>query len=281
VSLTATASRTQVAAPAVVLSAHDLATFRNSYFAAQAQLEKSRIETGVARKEYARLKTLFEENQNISEKSLQSAEGTLQAKEADVRYGEQQLNLQESVVRQDWGGVVTGWAVKGSPELQRVFDQQEALVQITIPPSATFAPPRAIALEIPGGARTRASFVSPLPKVDARIQGQTFLYLTPVQPGLTPGMNLLARLPVGAPMKGLIVPTSAVIWSEGKPWVYQQTGADHFTRRAVATDVAVEEGFFVAQGFSVGDKIVVRGAQALLSEELLLHGQAGGEADVD
>ena len=82
-------------------------------------------------------------------------------------------------------------------------------------------------------------------------------------------------------MKGLIVPTSAVVWSEGKAWVYQQTAADHFTRRAVPTDIPVEKGFFVAEGFSPGDKLVTRGAQALLSEELLLHGQSGGETDVD
>jgi hypothetical protein len=94
-------------------------------------------------------------------------------------------------------------------------------------------------------------------------------------------VNLLAHLSVGSAMKGLIVPTSAVVWSEGKAWVYQQTAADRFTRRAVPTDIPVERGFFVTGGFSPGDKLVVQGAQALLSEELLLHGQGGGEADVD
>ena len=57
VTLTPTVTRAQITSPAVVLSAQDLATFRTSYFAAQAQLQKSRIEGGVARKEYARLKS--------------------------------------------------------------------------------------------------------------------------------------------------------------------------------------------------------------------------------
>jgi hypothetical protein len=82
-------------------------------------------------------------------------------------------------------------------------------------------------------------------------------------------------------MKGLIVPTPAVVWSEGKAWVYQQTATDRFARRAVPTDIPVKRGFFVTEGFSPGDKLVVQGAQALLSEELLLHGQGGGEPDVD
>jgi hypothetical protein len=277
--LSATLTRARATLPAVVLSVQDLATFRNGYVATQAQIQKSRVEADIARKEYTRLKTLFEQNQNISEKSLQSAEGTLRTNEADVRAGEQQLNLQESVVRQEWGSVVAKWAAESSPELQRVFDQREVLVQVTMPSDATFGAPKTIALEIPGATRTEASLVSTFPRVDPRIQGRSFLYVAPADLGLTPGVNLLARLSVGNQMKGLIVPTSAVIWSEGKAWAYQQTAPDRFTRRAVPTDDAVERGFFVAQGFSSGDKVVARGAQALLSEEMLLHGQGGGDTD--
>jgi membrane fusion protein, multidrug efflux system len=279
VTLTVTVSRLQSTSSAVVLPVQDLATFRNSYVAIQAQLQKSRAEAEVARKESARLKTLFEDNQNISEKSLQSAEGTLQANEADVHAGEQQLNLQESVVRQEWGSVAGKWAIDGSPEFQRILEQQEVLVQVTIPSGAPFEAPRNISLDVPGGAQAKATFVSTFPRVDPRIQGRSFLYRALAQPGLTPGVNLLAHLSMGNPMRGVIVPSSAVVWSEGKAWVYQQTASDRFTRRAVAIDTPVEQGFFIAEGFSPGDRIVTQGAQALLSEELLLHGQAGGAND--
>jgi hypothetical protein len=279
--LTATLTRTQVTLSAVVLSVQDLATFRNGYVATQAQLQKSRVEADIARKEYTRLKSLFEQNQNVSEKSLQSSEATLQTNEVDERAEVQQLNLQESVVRQEWGGVVAKWAVESSPELQRVFDQREVLVQMTMPSGATFGAPKAISLEIPGGTRTEASLVSTFPRVDPRIQGTSFLYVAPGRLGLTPGVNLLAHLSVGSQMKGLIVPTSAVVWSEGKAWAFQQTASGRFTRRAVSTDAPVEKGFFVTQGLSAGDRVVTQGAQALLSEELLLHGQGGGETDVD
>jgi len=277
--LTTTLTRSQVTLPAVVLSVQDLATFRNGYVAAQAQLQKSNVEVDVARKEYTRLKTLFEQNQNISEKSLQSAEGTLRAIEADARAGEQQLNLQESVVRQEWGGVVAKWAVESSPELQRILDQREVLVQMTMPSDATFGAPKFISLEIPGATRTEASLVSTYPRVDPRIQGRSFLYLAPAHLVLTPAMNVLAHLSVGSQMKGLIVPTSAVVWSGGKAWVYQQTGPDRFTRRAVATDMPVENGFLVVAGFSTRDHLVTQGAQALLSEEMLVHGQGTRETD--
>jgi hypothetical protein len=279
--LTATVTRAQATFPAVVLSVQDLTASRITYIAAQTQVQKANVEAEVAYKEYTRLKTLFDENQNISEKSLQSAEATLRANEADVRAGEQQLALQESVARQEWGSVASKWAVEGSPELQRILDQTEMLVQMTMPSGIEYSAPRTISLEIPGGTRTEANFVSTFPRVDPRIQGRSFLYLAHSRPGLAPGVNLLAHLSVGNPMKGLIVPTSAVVWSEGRAWVYQQTAADRFTRRAVPTDVSMEKGFFVTEGCSPGDKLVVQGAQALLSEELLLHGQGGGETDVD
>lgn len=279
VTLATTVTHQQSSSPAVVLSVQDLSTFRNSYVAMQAQLQKSRVASDVARKEYTRLKTLFEQDRNISEKSLQSAEGSLRANEADERAAEQQLNLQESVVRQEWGNVVAKWTVEGSPELQRILDQREVLIQMTMPPGATFGAPKRVPFEIAGGSRTEATLVSTFPKVDPRIQGRSFLYLAQAQSGLAPGANLVAHLSLGKEMEGLIVPATAVVWSEGKAWVYQQTESDRFTRRAVATDIPAEKGFFVTQGFSPGDRVVSQGAQALLSEELLLHGRAGGESN--
>lgn len=281
VTLAMTVTRQQLTSPAVVLSVQDLATSRNNYVAIEAQLEKSRVVADVARKEYRRLKTLFQGNQNISEKALQSAQGAFETSEAEVRAEEQQLNLQGSVLRQEWGSVAAKWTVGGSPELQRLLDQREVLVQMTIPSSATFEAPKSISLEMTGGTRTGASLVSIFPKVDPRIQGRSFLYLAQAQPGLVPGANLVAHLSVGREMKGLIVPASAVVWSEGKAWIYEKTDSDRFTRHAVATDAPLEKGFFVTHGFSQGDRVVSQGAQALLSEELLSSDRTGGAIDED
>ncbi len=277
--LKTTFTRAQVTSPAVVLPVQDLAAFRNSYIATQTQLQKSHIELDVTRKEYTRLKALFEQDHNISEKSLQSAEGSLKANEVDERAGEQQLALQKSMVRQEWGSVVSKWVMDDSPEFQRILDQRDAFVQVTMQADATFAVPKTISLEIPGASRTGARFVSPLPRVDPRIQGRSFLYVAPAHVGLTPGVNLLAHLSIGSQMKGLIVPTSAIVWSEGRAWAYQQKATNQFVRRVVSAEVPLERGFLVVEGFSPGDKVVTRGAQALLSEEMLLHGQSGGETD--
>jgi hypothetical protein len=277
--LTSSSTRAQATFPAVVVSVQELATFRNGYVAAQAQLQKARIEAGVAGKEYARLKALAAPEQNVSEKSLQAAEAALQSNEADVHAAEQQLNLQAAVLRQEWGGVVTGWATQNSAPLQQIFDRGQVLVAMTMPAGTTFAPPSSVSLELPGGGRTEAKFVSDYPKVDPRIQGRSVLYVTTSKSELPPGLNLVAHLPVGGLLNGVVIPASAVVWSEDKAWVYAQVSPERFSRSPVPTDVPVEGGFFAAEGLAAGDKIVTVGAQALLSEEMLLHSQGGGDEE--
>ena len=277
--LTAAVTRPQVAVPAVVLSVQELATFRNGYIATQSQIEKSRVDTDVARKEYSRLKMLFDNNQNISEKALQSAEGSLRSLEVDGRTAEQQSNLQTSVAQQQWGNVVARWAIDGSPELERVLGMREVLLQVTLPFEQSYNAPRTISVEIPGRTRSEATLISPFPRVDPRIQGRSFLYAATGQPDFTPGVNLLAHLAVGNPMRGVTIPASAVVWSEGKAWSYLQTAPNQFSRRELATDVPVNDGYFVSAGFSAGSKVVRRGAQSLFSEESLLQGYGGGTSD--
>ena len=136
---------------------------------------------------------------------------------------------------------------------------------------------------MPGGMRRQARLVSAYPRLDPRMQGRSFLYSASGRLGLSPGLNLVARLPVGNSLQGLVIPASAVVWSEGKAWAYVQVSPERFSRSPVTTDVPVDNGFFAAQGFSPGDRVVIVGAQALLSEEMLLHSQGGGEGggDVD
>jgi hypothetical protein len=277
--LTATVTHVQVAVPAVALSVQDLAAFRNGYITIRSQIEKDRVDIDVARKEYNRAQILFDSDHNISEKTLQSTEGSLRSLEADERAAQQQLNLQGSVAEQQWGSVVAKWAVDGSPELERVLGIREILIQVTLPFDQSYNAPKTISVEIPGHARIRATLISPFPRVDPRIQGRNFLYTASAQPDLTPGVNLLAQLAVGNQVRGVIIPVSAVVWSEGKSWAYLQTAPNQFSRREVATEIPVDNGYLVSAGFAEGIKVVTRGAQALLSEESVLQGYGGGQSD--
>ncbi len=66
---------------------------------------------------------------------------------------------------------------------------------------------------------------------------------------------------------GVIVPDSAVVWLQGRAWVYVREGPDRFVRREVSPKQRMEEGWVVTKNVSAGDRVVVEGAQLLLSEE--------------
>jgi hypothetical protein len=277
--LAASVTRAQATFPAVVVPVQDLATFRSTYVETQLQLEKARIEDEVADQEYARLKSLAGQDQNVSQKALEAAKGALESDDAEARTAEQQLHLQAAALRQQWGGVVTQWATENSPRLQHLLDRRETLIAMTMPAGTTFAPPGSVSLQLPGGKRIEATFVSDYPRIDPRIQGRSVLYVVTNNPELAPGLNLVAHLPVGGSLKGVVIPASAVVWAEDKAWVYAQVSPERFSRRPVPTDVPVEGGFFAAEALAAGDKIVTVGAQALLSEEMLLHSQGGGDEE--
>jgi hypothetical protein len=107
------------------------------------------------------------------------------------------------------------------------------------------------------------------PSVDPRVQGQGFLFLA--QSGslrLVPGMAVTGYLQSASESEnGFVVPDSAVVRHHGQGWVYVQTGADRFTRRRISLDHSTEHGWFVSVGVAADSRIVVVGAQALLSEE--------------
>lgn len=277
--LTGTSKRPQADVPATVLSVQDLAAFRNSYVSALSQIDKNRVDIEIARKQYARAKSLFDSDQNISAKALESADGNLRALETQQRGAEQELSLQGSMAEQQWGSTVAGWAMDGSPELDRILGMHEALIQVTLPFDQNYAPAKTIVVEVPGRARAEATLISAFPRVDPRIQGRSFLYSAPAQADFTPGVNLVSHLAVGNSARGVVVPAPAVVWSEGKAWAYLQTAARQFSRRAIPTDSPVDGGYFVTTGFSAADKVVTKGAQSLLSEEAVLEGYGGGESD--
>jgi len=66
-----------------------------------------------------------------------------------------------------------------------------------------------------------------------------------------------------------VVPADAVVRTEGRDWIYVQTADDAFTRREIVTDHPVAGGWFVDGALASGEKVVLAGAQQLLSTELV------------
>jgi hypothetical protein len=275
-----TSEQQDLRAPATVLSAQALNDLRNSYVTARMRLEKAQASLQVSGPAYQRLNALYQEQQNASLSAMQAAEGTLRSDEASVKAAQDGLSLLESGARQQWGSVIANWLLTNPPALQRLIQQRDLLIQVTPGPGLKTPAPDAVRVQADDAKISRALFVSSLPRLDPRIQAPSYLYATPANYDLVPGMNLIVLLPQGARVRGALIPASAVVWWQGRAWAYVQTTADTFVQREVATDAPMENGWFAAKGFSPGEKLVIKGAQQLLSEEFSSQIQAsGGDTD--
>ena len=73
----------------------------------------------------------------------------------------------------------------------------------------------------------------------------------------------------------MAVPSAALLYHAGEVFVYVQGTGDDFTRVSVEVDRPYESGWLLHDGLKAGARVVVVGAQQLLSEEL--KGKGGEE----
>jgi hypothetical protein len=209
----------------------------------------------------------------------------MESDQAGVKAAEDTVFLDQSNIRQQWGDVVARWLFGRSPQFDRIVRQQDVLVQITLPAGAQAVAPESASLRTAQGKLLKAHLVSAFPRLDARIQSPSFLYVTTGQPSLVPGLNLAVFLPSGPLLQGVTVPATAVVWWEGKAWAYVQLSTTQFSRQEVPTQSPVNDGWFASittqpeSAFKPGDKLVVNGAQQMLSEEFRSQTQTVGESD--
>ena len=110
----------------------------------------------------------------------------------------------------------------------------------------------------------------PAPSVVPTLQGQTFFVLiaTP-EFAVRPGMAITARIPtLNKSARGVMVPRSAVVRYAGKEWVYRELNDHRFVRLDIVPAEIAERGYFETEILAPGMRIVITGAETLLSEEL-------------
>jgi hypothetical protein len=106
--------------------------------------------------------------------------------------------------------------------------------------------------------------------LDSHLHGQSFLMIIQAQ-GFPPrpGNALTAHLESPEKAKpGVVIPEAAVVRTGDRAWAYVQIAPAQFERRQLVMTSPAARGWFVTTGFAAGDRSVVTGAQALLSEEL-------------
>jgi hypothetical protein len=228
------------------------------------ELASSQAAYAASSNELVRLKTLSNQG-NASPRALQAAEASAQHDQLVVQSARDRLLL-------SWGKAIA--EQNDLPAfVQSLTSQNTVLVRVDLPAGETLAslPPGARVATLSGNS-AEAEFLEPAPNVDPQTQGQGFLFLLQARAlRLLPGEAVTAWLKLaGDPLTGAVIPREAVVRTEGAGWVYvQKSGGDeNFTRTSIALDHPVETGWFVTQGVTTNDYVVVTGAQTLLSEEL-------------
>lgn len=235
----------------------------STLLAAVAQTISTQAAAAASQKEWARLKKLAEQG-NASARTLETAEAAAQRDAA-------QAGAARGLLQAAWGGTIA--TREDLPaQVQLLASGETSLVRIDLPAGE-------ILKSDPLGARLLlladeehpidAGFVSAMPGVDNQTQGQGFLFFVNSRhPGLAPGATLIGYLKCsGDPRSGFLVPRDAIVRFDGKLWVYLQTGDQTFVRREIPETDPVAGGWFVAQEMKPGNRLVLSGAQMLLSEE--------------
>lgn len=274
----------------------DRLNFTTQLATARADLNSSIASAAAAQSAYDRAKALNVDDKNVSDKAVQEAEARLlseQAKERAARanVGSLEASLQpggivgtHSVVAERGGDVVEilaqpGEAIEQGAPIIRLARLNHLLVRIDLPVGEHISQKNRIALIVPAGFEEQpplpAERVAVAPATDPHTQGISLLYaLRKTLFGLRPGTAVTAYVRMPGPSRlGVLVPRAAVVQQGSKFWAYVQTRPNRFARRAVSLDRPTAGGFLVSSGFSPGDRVVVVGAQTLLSEEFKSENQ--------
>lgn len=274
--------RPQTNAYGIVLDPQPLIGLRIRIATAEGQLAGARAAESASGHEYERLDRLIRKDGNVSKKAAEAGEAAWKADAGRLGAARDTLQRLRQSAQIEWGKVLGDWASEaGSESLSGLMRGDEALLLVTVPPGKRIkSPPGEVSVrDDSDDLNTLARLVSPAPRVDPDVQGATYFYIMPSR-NVRIGMRLSVGVPMtGKRLRGVIVPSAAAVWYEGNAWVYVEEASGHFRRTYVPVATPAPNGWFVT-GLGSNPRIVVQGAQLLLSQELQpeLRGTAGSQA---
>lgn len=277
--LVPTKQRAELRGFATVVDLQTLGADRVAYAQARADLAQAQAALAASSRELERTQILNRDDKNLSDKALEAAQASQRADRARAQATDTSARLRADAARQHWGPVIAGWFATGAAPLQRLLSLQDVLLRVALPVGAKSMPfPETVRIGVGPDGFTTAYLVSAAPEVDPQLQAATAFYRAAAVDGLQPGRNVDLWLPQGdSARSGAVVPQAAVVWWQGRAWIYLQQGPTRFVRREIDTRTPVADGYLVTDQNVAGQQGVVAGAQLLLSEEFRAQIQVGEE----
>lgn len=252
-----------------VLDPGPLLQLDNELAAASASLAASRAEAERTRK-------LFAEDRTASARAVEAANAQEQADLQRVSGTQRRLAL-------EWGGGLADLPAKRRAALLNDLAHARAeLVRVELPAGSPVPRPGST-IEVRGTAESAlfsGTVLGTLPLADARLQTRGVLAELKGDAAVLPiGQMLTAEVPTAnaSAAAGVVLPRSALLRRDSHVWAYMQTAPTTFVRREVKNYHPILAGWFVAEGFAPGDRVVGAGAEALLGIESPAPADAGGD----
>jgi hypothetical protein len=217
--------------------------------------------------------TLNEDNKNISDQALSDQQILVANISGSIDNINILLkNLKQKVLSQ-WGDKFYKLIKNEKPikNLQSLLDGKSRLVKITLPSSdgEQVIPKKILFNPINGSKEIEGYFVSKAPTVDHSLLGQTFYYLINSS-DIRIGSKLIGFYQNTNDKKISLfeLPHNSIIWSSGLPWVYVEKESAVYIKKPVVLKNEIKGGWLASSdNISDNDKVVIKGAQLLLSEE--------------
>ncbi len=230
-----------------------LAELRSAHSAAMASAAESK-----------RLEALHQADSNASLKSVEAARAQAVSDQARVQMLRAQL-------LSSWGNGIARMADDAREQLaKQILNGSAVLIRAELNSNGGKLAADKVRLSfLSGEASVSAQLLGKLPQ-SINSLGTAYLLRASINADqdLQPGQVLQAELQdVSRIVTGIKLPRAALLRWQGQQFVYVETAANHYLRKAVQVSQWLEDAALLKSGLSAGDKVVTTGAGLLLGAE--------------
>jgi len=257
---------------ATLVNLQPLIIARKDYISALSNEKITRIHYLFNQKNVQRALNL-QQNNALSLRKLRAQQLQLEIAKAQLTDAQQQtINLQR-LIQAQWGNVISTWILNlENKTFAKLSAHQKQLYLIDTPLTLTAHQAAPIIFLQPFGQREQAitaHLVSYAPlNNQAPSSKSTFYYLTETSFN-TSAQRPTAWIPTQSNKTlGVKIPSTALVWHLGQAFVYRQQDDENFRRIPIKHKQLIDtQHYFIQDECQQDERLVIQGAQILLSEE--------------